>query len=380
MNVNSFRKNKKHTADKEIFADSSSDEGPPSPTEDRRLSWRMDPSESLSDWTIEIVSTRKELTGKVLHVDFYHVHKCHLAAGSRKSGYFVTLFGNSFSESTDRKSRIELHELAAKVFPDLLDYLYHLGPNMPFTTENATALYYMAKYFDMDRLRWDAKQFWKRDLERVGACGTYLEHAYLLQVDKILQPANRACMANIMSMDTTSRLVHVPDSSFWLKLLASDRPMQEKMTKDRDSDSDFSDSSSSDEATVVSQSVFSCHVSVLIAEFVKHVPVDTPTFQKLTSKKSLPSIHYQAALPLMDSERAVVAPDDSVLTCLQGRCINAIAANWEDFDPEDMLVSQNKLVLSELVVRGFAAARREKESVALGKVAARKRKYGKLLY
>jgi hypothetical protein len=43
-------------------------------TRSQALSWRMDGTESLSDWTLEINGT-----------DVYHVHKSFLAAGKRSS-------------------------------------------------------------------------------------------------------------------------------------------------------------------------------------------------------------------------------------------------------------------------------------------------------
>jgi BTB/POZ domain len=72
--------------------------------------------------------------------------------------------GTTFSEAQDNTSRIELNELAAKAFPEFLDYVYMPGQKMEFKTENATALYSLAKYFDVQRLRYGAKQFFRQDL------------------------------------------------------------------------------------------------------------------------------------------------------------------------------------------------------------------------
>lgn len=50
------------------------------------LSWRLDPEESLSDWTI-LVKTKRSNDDKV---DTYHVHKSVLGVGPRRSNYFAT--------------------------------------------------------------------------------------------------------------------------------------------------------------------------------------------------------------------------------------------------------------------------------------------------
>jgi hypothetical protein len=77
------------------------------------LDWRNDPAQSHSDWTIEIhVKATDETPASVAT---YHVHRCILATGSRKSGYFEALFKSSqeFVEQQTTTSRIELEESAA---------------------------------------------------------------------------------------------------------------------------------------------------------------------------------------------------------------------------------------------------------------------------
>lgn len=106
------------------------DDGVPPPSTESLLTWRMDPDESLSDWSIDIVFDQADESGAVTSkTDTYHVHKCHLAGGTRKSGYFVKLFsdGGRFAETRDGTSRIVLKELAARAFPDMLDYLYSVS-------------------------------------------------------------------------------------------------------------------------------------------------------------------------------------------------------------------------------------------------------------
>ena len=56
----------------------------------KKLSWRDDPEESLSDWTIVVSSAGEEST--------FHVHKAMLAAHhAQQSDYFKTEFAGSVS-------------------------------------------------------------------------------------------------------------------------------------------------------------------------------------------------------------------------------------------------------------------------------------------
>jgi hypothetical protein len=117
-----------------------------------RLSWRIDPKESFSDWTLEIV--RKNSAGKV---DTYHVHKCILAFGPRRSDYFATLFQQQMQENAINTSRVELDEDgAADLFPLLLDHIYS-DEDMEFaenttTFEQASRIYELGEYFQIPSL------------------------------------------------------------------------------------------------------------------------------------------------------------------------------------------------------------------------------------
>jgi hypothetical protein len=51
-------------------------------------------------------------------------------------------------------------------------------------------------------------------------CGTYYEHAKILQEDAILEPAVKICRDQCEYINArSSRLLHVPDPKFWLDLL-----------------------------------------------------------------------------------------------------------------------------------------------------------------
>jgi BTB/POZ domain len=212
-----------------------------------RLLWRLDPEASRSDWTIQVIvvknksnddsidtgingnnnaNNKNDLLAPVVRT--YHVHKHILTVGPRHCEYFVHLLsgGGRFSESQTSTSRIELHALAANEFPIFLDYIYSTEKDDPIslTTANATALYSLAKYFQMPRLQRLAKKFWKADIKRSKACEMYYEHATLLQEATILQAATRSCKNNIMTITTSSRLLCSTFIQFWLDL-ESDRSL-----------------------------------------------------------------------------------------------------------------------------------------------------------
>jgi hypothetical protein len=261
-----------------------------------------------------------------------------LGCRNPKERLFVNLFsdGGRFSENQENKSRIELHELAAKAFPDLLDYLYCAESSPNINTENATALQSLAKYFDMPQLRWAVKEFWTADIKLSQNCGTYYEHAHLLQANKIFRAAAQSCMDNIWKITPPSRLVHVDDAGFWIKLL--------------------------NDKSVTNRTNFSYHMSKLIAAFCLHVPIDMATFEKLTAPKLLPTIDGRAALLLLDAERRLVAPDAAKLTRFQERCMKAFANDWElidlleDAKTMEILRRQSPLVLAELLARTMDSA------------------------
>ena len=90
----------------------------PEPGADAPLTWRDDPEKTLSDWTI-IVSKNDGSTAT------YHVHKNMLAAGSRPSDYFKSVFRNSgMEEGNSQTTRLTLEDSAVHSFPTYLDFVY----------------------------------------------------------------------------------------------------------------------------------------------------------------------------------------------------------------------------------------------------------------
>jgi hypothetical protein len=159
----------------EICDIGSDDELLPEESIENRLSCRT--QDSFSDWKIVITvaksdanhdngegkSTKSTCDMEEKKVVTYHVHRSLLAFGPRRSEYFVTLFHQQedgpFTESQDKTSHINLNEMQATAFPELLDHMYSTGAKMSFATKTATTLYSLSKYFGMKRLQNEAKKF-----------------------------------------------------------------------------------------------------------------------------------------------------------------------------------------------------------------------------
>ena len=324
--------------------DYNSDEEP-MPEEEHCWKWRGDPDKTHSDWKIEVVvaagaaATSAECGGGggdneegssngcesssqetlVSVENTYHVHKYVLGYGLHRSVYFERLFqtADRYAESKSRTSRIELDPLAAKAFPQLLDFVYSSDDNgLAANTENATALHYLGQYFEIRRLRWLARQFWKKDLSLINV-DTYYEHAKKFHDGRVLEAAASLCSKNIMKIESTSRIIQISDSNLWIRIL---------------------DEADNHDATRL-------HLSSLIAAHCGNIEVDEETFQKLTREGILPRIAFAAAPKLSDLEDKVTTPDDRCkgthregegdLSNLQKRCVKSMAEKWEALDTSD---------------------------------------------
>jgi hypothetical protein len=162
-----------------------------------------------------------------------------------------------------------LSKLEATAFPALLDYIYSVGDELEICCETATALHHLGGYFEMRRLRWDAKGFIEMKMS-ASSCGTFYEHAKILNKQKILDAASNAAALEIMQITIHSRLMHVPDQSFWINIFKN--------------------------ATI--DESFSNHVSLLLAIYLQYCGASPETFKKLTARECLCKI--VAALPSVD--------------------------------------------------------------------------------
>lgn len=194
------------------------------------LTWRLDPDESLSDWTLTVVSnpelakkrsdeldedddddsdqeeenrdalqSPRQRQAKDVHpAQKYFVHRTQLAVGPRRSEYFAKLFRKKHKKSNG--TRIELRPSAAAAFPDMLDFLYSPMGTLPNTnTHTAVALRHLATCFGIRELFDAVTEFIKLDLSPETA-PTYLLEADAFSHEKLLSAALKQCAQNFESI------------------------------------------------------------------------------------------------------------------------------------------------------------------------------------
>ncbi len=101
------------------------------------LSWRQNPSESFSDWTIEVIEEEETIDQpSAAKCSVFHVHRRVLAVGPKKSDYFANIFKSNGSAN---RSQLRLSTKEAAVFPMALDYIY-ADTDFDLDTEKAYAV------------------------------------------------------------------------------------------------------------------------------------------------------------------------------------------------------------------------------------------------
>jgi len=185
------------------------------------LSWRLDPEESLSDWTITVVTSSSEKQRKYLNpprVKKYFVHKAQLGVGPRRSEFFAKIFrshtqGNegkgSVKATVDKNIRIELKHSAAVSFPDMLDFIYSTpGKPAHLTTKSAVAIRHLATRFGIRELFDQSSSFIKKDLT-IETATVYLIESKELEAQKLETITIKICAKNFINIKMTE-LVSLP--------------------------------------------------------------------------------------------------------------------------------------------------------------------------
>jgi hypothetical protein len=205
------------------------------------LTWRLDPDESLSDWTLTVVSNdslgghrtsdsgdshsddeslsasprSSALNPSSVHAtQKYFVHRTQLAVGPRRCEYFAKLFRSKKPKSLKRgATRIELRPSAARAFPQMLDFIYApVGTPPDVTSETAVALRHLATCFGIRELFDYVTSFIKRDLSPETA-PTYLLEAHTFQHEKLISVSLSVCAENFEAIKF-SRMVALPPELF----------------------------------------------------------------------------------------------------------------------------------------------------------------------
>lgn len=146
----------------------------------KKFTWKRDPSESLSDWTI-VVATKGVDTSEI-STKTYHIHKHVVGAGPRGSKYFLKLFQTESTQEESSKdesstTRIELFHSAAIAFPEMLDFIYDFDPEeVQARTDTAVALRYLANHFEIPTLFESVNKFIDGDMDKENI-SEYLKEA-----------------------------------------------------------------------------------------------------------------------------------------------------------------------------------------------------------
>lgn len=297
--------------------------------EEQRLSWRLDPEDSLSDWTLMI---EKEHSGSVQE---YHVHKNILAVGPCKSEYFSSVFRMAMREAETSTSHIKLEDTAADVVPCMLDFLYQTEK---LEITSPVELRYLAQYFGIKLLHRRVMEFVKTDMT-MSNVHQYIQSAKIFSDEKMFHLALHLVIDNIEDLSPTSPLLEVVDPDFFYDIVSSPE---------------------------VDTCSVSCHLSNLIAAYCQLHTLDEETFQRLTDRRFIPLIDKDSAMTLLELDDATRTTDEAAtLTasetthCLQKRCIKVLAQHWKDLDCWKRAPPQ---VMGELFDKTLTTARVDMEN------------------
>ena len=306
-------------------------------TESKPLSWRGDPNETYSDWTI-VVATN----------DFdsrtYHVHKSILSVGPRSSKYFARLFheqANHYHQT--QMTKIELDEQDALCFPLMLDFMYNASQSdlrndddslslvvgEDFTTSNAVSLRHLARVFDCEGLMLAVNKFIQKDLSlKTGP--VYLTQAYYYQDERLIESAKRLCVDNFVHLETRA-ITRLPLALFRL-LIHAVVGKSKVMPKFEQEDED----------------ALSYQLSEVVCQYFEKHPeaLTTELLLELTDESIMPKLASEPAIGFTALARELNPTIDSAeseewkgLVALCQRCANAVVGEygWKDFSVESAL-------------------------------------------
>ena len=314
------------------------------------LSWRLDPSISMSDWTVTVVSRSSKI------VEHYYVHKNMLAVGKRKSEYFVDTFRQHYkSGSKSNVTEIIVPDQAAQLMPMLLDYIYLDVAALSLSSETASSLRYLSQFFGIKVLFERVMKFIQKDLS-LKSLVSYYKSSVALADRKILGITARHCARNIHLVDAAHPLLETIDPEFFHKVLSNPLLAPDK----------------------------SAHISLLVAKYCQmHKDrLKGTLFVNLTNPEFLPKIHHSAALTLLSMEADLVVATSLMsymtLSSLQERCVNGLASNWRELTETDPMRTAQvcrklpSIVVTELLLKSLDRAKTDNNRQSTTRVLVRK--------
>lgn len=280
--------------DSEDFDDSNSSFGLSTGDQEEISSWREHPEISESDFILLVESVPSG------GIEQYHVHKTVLRHGYKRADFFVSLLSPAVSEE-DKKRPIKVHEDAARLIPEMLDYMYSLNDELDISSETAAALSHLSQFFGIKQLAKQVLLFMREDV-CVANMSTYLNTAMAFDDLQTLKLCADRCAEGIEQISPSSPLLPDMDPSFILDIVSS-RFLRRKRN--------------------------SGHMSKLLAVYCinNRDAFDGNVFEELTSAEYLPILDEEAALPFLMLESRLVddsADESTPLTTLQQRCVRAL--------------------------------------------------------
>lgn len=261
------------------------------------LSWRQTPSESFSDWVIEVVE--KETQTRTA----YNVHRRVLAVGPRRSEFFSRLFKKL---NTSNRNCLQLGSVEASVFPLMLDHMY-ADADLQLNTEKAYALYCLAEQLEVASVLLTVTDFYRKNMTRENSID-FIELGQSFNDKTLLHASMEKCAEDIRSMDQTMAAKFKPDLLLQVLLKSKALPKSYKCGSSR--------------------------LSLLVAESVQShcETVTVDIFKRLTEKEQLPYIEPTAAIKLLAVENILLSRLASATgadTSLHERCILSICKEWD---------------------------------------------------
>lgn len=308
---------------------------------EEEIPWRLDPSESLSDW---ILLVRNQTSDEI---QTYHVHKNFLALGQRKSEYFLGIFKNHDPSFSPNMTEIELLQSAADVVPDVLDYIY--ADRIVFSSKTALGIRFLSQCLGIKILYQNVMKFIQQDLTIDTAVIYYITSTQLGD-QKVRGITSRHCARNITKIDSNHALLKYMDPYFFSSVLMY---------------------ISNDGATEKRR----IHASSLLADYCSlHKNVLThELFVMLTDEDHVQLLDHETAVILLEIESEMLGMNQSI-SKLQNRCLNVLASKWKflcEQDPETTVELCTKLppfIVSELMIRSLLYAKDSaSKSVAVSK-------------
>eukprot|EP00535_Pseudo-nitzschia_heimii_P009742 CAMPEP_0197192720 /NCGR_PEP_ID=MMETSP1423-20130617/25589_1 /TAXON_ID=476441 /ORGANISM="Pseudo-nitzschia heimii, Strain UNC1101" /LENGTH=1160 /DNA_ID=CAMNT_0042645669 /DNA_START=57 /DNA_END=3539 /DNA_ORIENTATION=+ len=275
------------------------------------LSWRQNPSESFSDWTIEVIEDEigEPNRGKPT---VYHVHRRVLAVGPRKSEYFAKIFK---SNSSANRTILKLTKREAAVFALALDYVY-ADIDLDLDAEKAYGLYSLGERLENHCIIQTVTDYYSKYSMTKDYLNDFFEVGRNFKNKTLLEAAFVKCSQEIWSMDDET--VAKIDPKFLTRILLI--------------------------ATSVAQNgeapqYDSLKLSQMVAHFITRsatkMTLTIDVFQSLTAKSILPYVDPIAAIRLLaaqnflsstsSQDRQSLVDDDE----LQKRCVFSIRKHWK---------------------------------------------------